>query len=28
VHKSLLNVLLLDQFPEHNSENPARAAIA
>jgi hypothetical protein len=22
VHKSLLNVVLLDQFPEHNSEKP------
>jgi len=28
VHKSLLNVVLLDQFPEHNSGNPATAAIA
>jgi CRP-like cAMP-binding protein len=28
VHKSLLNVVLLDQLPEHNSERPAIAAIA
>jgi hypothetical protein len=23
VHKSLLSVVLLDQLPEHNAENPA-----
>jgi CRP-like cAMP-binding protein len=28
VHKSLLNVVLLDQLPEHNSENPKLFAIA
>ena len=27
VHKSLLNVVLLDQLPEHNAENPAIPAI-
>ena len=26
VHKSLLNVILLDQLPEHNSEQPSMAA--
>jgi CRP-like cAMP-binding protein len=28
VHKSLLNVVLLDQLPEHNSEKPTLADIA
>ena len=28
VHRSLLNVVLLDQLPEHNSEKPRLAAIA
>ena len=28
VHKSLLNVVLLDQLPEHNAEKPRLAAIA
>jgi CRP-like cAMP-binding protein len=28
VHKSLLNVVLLDQLPEHNSERPTLANIA
>jgi CRP-like cAMP-binding protein len=28
VHKSLLNVVLLDQLPEHNSERPKIPAIA
>ena len=28
VHKSLLNVVLLDQLPEHNSERPTLADIA
>ncbi|MGA2809172.1 MAG: helix-turn-helix domain-containing protein, partial [Terracidiphilus sp.] len=28
VHKSLLNVVLLDQLPEQNSEKPEIAAIA
>jgi CRP/FNR family cyclic AMP-dependent transcriptional regulator len=27
VHKSLLNIVLLDQLPEHNSRKPAMAAI-
>jgi hypothetical protein len=27
VHKSLLNVVLLDQLPEHNAEKPAIIAI-
>jgi len=26
VHKSLLSVVLLDQLPEHNAENPALTA--
>jgi hypothetical protein len=28
VHKSLLNVVLLDQFPEHNSQKPPVVATA
>jgi len=28
VHKSLLNVVLLDEFPEHNTEKPKLAVIA
>ena len=28
VHKSLLNVVLLDQLPEHNSQKPAIASIS
>jgi hypothetical protein len=28
VHKSLLNVVLLDQLPEHNSEKPAMPVFA
>jgi CRP-like cAMP-binding protein len=28
VHKSLLNVVLLDQLPEHNSEKPPIASVA
>jgi hypothetical protein len=28
VHKSLLNVVLLDQLSEHNSERPRIAAVA
>ncbi len=28
VHKSLLNVVLLDQLPEHNSEKPRIASVA
>jgi CRP-like cAMP-binding protein len=28
VHKSLLNVVLLDQLPEHNSEKPRLVAVA
>ncbi len=28
VHKSLLNVVLLDQMPEHNSEKPLIASVA
>jgi len=28
VHKSLLNVVLLDQLPEHNAEKPSIASAA